>query len=282
MTEQQSDVAAALEYAENHLLVDQIAGAPDTIWLRERQVGGGEQWKEISTRDPNRPPERITGTTDVHTARSFIDAVKRWENPGQITYLDVPGRRIVTVLNPHRGVDLDPDPSTATDFGDHRVAVALRHTPEWEFWTTHEGLRDQEAFAEVIEHGEDEIVDPTATTMLAIAQNLHATVDGQFKSQRRLSDGSVSLQYEEAIQMTGGNGGVVTVPTEFKIGVAPFVGSRPYEVRCRLRTRLRSGVLSIGYELVRPDTILELAFKDISDQIVAEIIGAVLEGPIPR
>lgn len=275
-----SDTQAALEFAEQHTLADTITLGHSRILVRQRTLSPAtpgawvETWAEHSTRDPNAPPDRLSGTTAVYTSAAFVDAVKHLGDGSEVIYRDEPGRAIVAVLNA-------PE-ANAPNHGDHRVSLLLRHPTEWQRWFAgHNKIGEQEAFARRIEDGQDEIVDPSAAIMLDVAQHFHASVGAHFRQGRRLDNGQVTFAYEERVDAKAGAAGDLAIPGEFTIAVAPFVGVDPINVTCRLRYEAKGGTLKIGYSMRNPEGILEHAFSEIADACVGPLAGLVLEAPAP-
>lgn len=282
--------------------------------LSERAIPPG--WQVVYT-DNERyldNPRRAVGEIKVRSARGFIDAVKqRWPHgpvpdgesvagfrerqqealtatvekvgeagvaavplllgpPPVSLYADDSKQTLVAILNDDLG-------STA-GWRDHRVALDVTKTPEWEHWTKGQGLKSQEAFAEVIENGQLEITDPPPAVMLRIAETFEATVGVTFKKGAQIRDGAQTYVYEESIDASAG-GGTIAIPEGFTITVAPFLGGPRYVVKARLKTRLASGKFTIGYTLERPEETERSAFKDIATDVAAALSLTAVEGVAP-
>lgn len=278
---------AALAFAQANLPADTIDLGHSRILVRERALDPNsmrfeDRWREHSTRDPNRLPDlpdRVAETTAVYTTTSYIDAVKRYETVDQITYVDQPAGKLVTVLNPHRASAEGPyDPGVG--HGDHRVSLTLRHTPEYLAWQGGQGLHEQTDFARRMQDGELEIVDPAAATMLEIAETFHATGESVFKSASRLQDGRRQFRFEEDSTAKAGQDGTVEIPERFTIAMPIYVGGERYQMQCRLTWQLRP-TFKIGYTFIRPEVVLDHAFSSMVEEVTAEIAGLVLLGPVP-
>lgn len=285
-----SEAGAALAWAQAHLPQDKIDLGHDRILVRERtidphQMTFSDRWVEHSTRDPNKlpdAPDRVVGTTLVYTPTSYVDAVKRYENEQQITYVDQPNSQLVTVLNPPWPLDGKDDWDPAEPgHGDHRVALALQHTPEYLAWRDGQGLSEQATFARRMQDGELEILEPTAATMLEIAETFHATSESKFKSAKRLQDGRRQFVFEEDTSAKAGENGQVEIPERFKVSMPVYVGGDRYTFECRLSWELRPK-FRIGYKLIRPEVVLDHAFASIAGEVTGNIDGLVLNAPVPR
>lgn len=264
-----NDTAAALAFADNHALPDRIDLTDDLTLVRVRTE---ESWDAYDLEKYGSAPRRSRGTVNVHDAHSFVVAVT--ERGAATAYADEEKTALVAILN-----DDSPD---FPGWRDYRVSLALRPTPEWTAWKDGQQLGDQQRFAERIEDGLPEIVEPAGAIMLEIAQTFHASVGVEFRSANRLTDGQTQLAYIEDTKASAGKAGNVTIPETFKLVVRPFIGSDRFEVDARLRYRVAGGKLQIGYVLVRPDEVERNAFNDVVATAQAGLEGTTfLAGPAP-
>lgn len=267
------DVQAALEAAEPLVVEAAVGDHAHSVVRRSdtvRDVVDTERWQA--------EPDRARGTVTALTAAGFVKAVETLlevETYAANVYTDADQCKLVAVLN--------DDAGGIVGWRDHRVVLDLRPTPEWVLWTSRQGLGAQARFAETIEEGEAEIVRPAATEMLDLAQTFHASLAANFKVANRLTDGRTQLVYEEQTDAKAGAAGETSIPAEFVLGLRPFHGAQRYEVRARLRFRIKSGNLEIGYFLHRADDVRRMAFADVSAS-VGEALAALplIEGqPAP-
>lgn len=253
-----SDVAAALDAARANVEVIPHEAAPSVLVIAQRDDVSVNivDLEEFLDR-----PTRRKGTLRALTAAGFVRAVQRLEGEPSVVYADIDATRLVAVLN-------DDDGATP-GWRDLRVTYEPEQTPEWKHWIAGQGLGDQGAFAATLEGGETEIRDPSATSMLDLAQTFHASTSAKFKQAGRMRDGRVQLAYEEEIEATAGEG-LVAIPEKFTIEVRPFYGAEPRTIECKLRYRLDRGELRIGYTIHRPEEILRDAFiADVVEGTVA-------------
>lgn len=200
-------------------------------------------------------PNRKKGTTELHTQESFAHFVNEHKSDATHLYADRDGFRFVALFN---------DATTSgTGWGDHRAGLSLKKTPEWEHWTAKDGqMLGQVAFAEHVEDGLNEIVEPDAAYVLELAQTFHAHTGVEFKQAHTLESGERQFQYVEHTTAGAGRQEQLTIPKEIVLGIAPFEGTQPYKLVARLRYRLSDGKLSLGYKLDRPLDVLRAAFGD--------------------
>lgn len=215
-------------------------------------------------------PRRKTGVFSAHTGEAFISYLEKHSTPTTEVWADLTTQSVTAVINAHDKAGAD------AGWGDHRLKLTLKKTPAWEAWTTLNG-RDltQAQFAELLEERARDVVQPDAATLTEIARTFKATKSVKFESDTVLSSGQVQLEYRETIEAKAGQAGMIDIPDQFTIGVAPFEGGKPYAVLARLRFSIDGGALRIKYVLDRPTEVLRVAF----DEVIA-FIGAGVEAPL--
>jgi uncharacterized protein YfdQ (DUF2303 family) len=148
--------------------------------------------------------------------------------------------------------------------GDHTATLTLLRSPEWTAWAgSSEKQMGQQSFAEFIEDGARDIIEPSPADMLQVASGLHATTGGTFRKATNLANGQVNFHFDEQINGTV-SGTDKAVPTEFTIGLRPFMGCDRYRVDCRLRYRIREGALALHYKALHLEQITETALEAIA------------------
>lgn len=222
-------------------------------------------------------PFRKRGTMTVFDAASFNQVLADNADAGNISiYIDRTPERpsVVAVLNGH-------GPKGA-GWGDFRVAIGFRATPQWEKWKRIDGkLLDQAEFAEFVEDNLEDIADPPGASMLEIATYLQATRSVNFKSGIRLSSGAVQFQNLEDVQASVG-AGAIAVPETITLGIAPLFGSPSYSVPARFRWRVQDGKLKLGIKLQRVETMMAQIIEDIVAKIERGANVSVLDGLPPE
>lgn len=257
------------------------AGELREIDLRKRYsvvVPDGYQHRVVDLTDNLESPEHITGTVHLQTVADFARYVARHDSITTTTlWANIESGEIVAVLDDH-GSDGDDELGIA-GWGKHRAKLSLTPTEEWQHWSLMTGQSmTQERFAEHIEDGLREIREPTGAEMLEIAQTLKGSLKAEWKSAKRLHDGTVQMVYVEEATTTAGGGGDLAIPERFKLGIAPFVGEEKYSVEARLRYRMEGGKVTLGYKLDRPDEVVRDAIKHIADRLASQFEGRVFLG----
>ena len=208
-------------------------------------------------------PRTRRGRASLHDPSSFAAYVSRLHDPDATTvWADDKARRVVAVLNDH---------DTALDtagWRDHRIQLDIRVDPDWEAWTQANGkLMPQMMFGEFLEDHLAAIIDPPAAVLMDIAMTLVAKRGLSFEASSRLQSGDVGFTYREETTAKAGSKGTLEIPEQFRIRVAPFIGSDPIEIAARLRYRITGDGLMLGYRLDRPDLRELEAFGFIVDLI---------------
>lgn len=222
-------------------------------------------------------PWRASGSYVAATVDSFGDYVAAHLSATDTTvWIHPTDGTVVAVLNDHGDGQDDPR------WRDWRVRLDLRHTDEWNHWTSRDGkLGGQEEFAEHIEDGLTEIAEPSGAELLEIAQTFHASTSAQFRQASRLRDGRIQVRYDEEVNAAAGSSGELTIPEEISLVLSPYVGEQPVELVARLRYRVRGGNLAIGYKLDRPERVKREALERIADRVTERFPGRVFLGSPP-
>lgn len=238
--------------------------------------GGAGEMRIIDQEAGAATPYRKRGTVLVFDAASFNRIIADNSDAGNaVIYIDRDPAKpaISAVLNGHS----DEGPG----WGDFRVHLTPRPTPQWTKWRGIDGkMLPQAEFAEFIEDNLADIVDPPGAQALEIASHLEATRSASFKSAIRLNSGAVQLQNLEDLDAKVGPGRI-EVPTLFKLALAPFQGIPAYAVEARFRYRIADGRLLLGLKLQRIEDVMRAVLDDIVGQIDAPS-AAIVEGIPPE
>ena len=203
-------------------------------------------------------PRRIEANVSLTTARAFIKYVTDFSTDYTALFANLSDRKFTAKLDYH-------DPLNGPAWCKHTATYNCPIDSRWETWTKADGTAlSQTQFAQFIEDNLVDIVEPSGTDMLSIAKQLQAKKNIDFKSGQNLANGDVQFTYNET---TSGTAGTMDIPEEFKIGIPVFEGGDPYEVVARLRYRIHDGNLKMWYDLLRPERMVEDAFKEIQESI---------------
>lgn len=242
----------------------------------------GDRLHQVDLTGPEhtgRPP-RKAGTTVVRDVDSFLAYFDKHADDSTEVYADIERRTITAVLDAHTAED--------ARWGSHRLELRLRETSAWNAWMALDNhLVSQAKFAEFIEDNLLDLVEPTAATMLELAESFEATTSAEFQSSQRLDSGQRRFSYVEDVKAKAGHKGDITIPATLTLALRPFEGAEPYAVTARFKYRLdrQQGSLSLGFKIERPEDTLTSAFKDLRtliDDGIPEGIAVLNGAPASR
>lgn len=206
-------------------------------------------------------PRRQRGTVVLHDPASFGRFVKGQHIPGTMLFAHFNDASFTAVFNP--GDPADPN------FGDHRAFLRLRLSRQWKAWASmHKNWKTQHDFAEFLQDQLEDVVEPAAADLLAVAQNLQAKKNVNYKSGINLANGAIQFEYDEQVEAKGK--GFIEVPEVFVIGVPVYEGGESYRIRVRLRWRITGEKqLVFRVDLAEHDRVVEDAYN--TEQIAIEV-----------
>lgn len=164
------------------------------------------------------------------------------------------------IFDDHAAILTDPDADEVINpagWRRDRARLELGATPSWDRWSkANRRMLDQETFANLVEDGLGDIIDPDAADLLDMVQTMQGTVGANWRASHRNRDGQVQVSYVENVETRAGADGTLTVPQSITLRVAPFLGADPLEVNARLRTRVTGANLHIGIIIDRLEELL--------------------------
>lgn len=230
-----------------------------------------------------RGPHTRSGIVSVYTSESFSAYVNRFKDGTSVIFSDVIARKFTAILD-----YFEAGPTGAGSWDVHRVDLTLRHTPDWLTWAAaNKKEMDQSTFGQFIEDNLVNIAQPAGALIVQIARTLEAKVNAVFESDIRPENGSYAFKYAEDVQSQAGRGSL-QIPNEFTLVLQPFEGSKSYPVIARFRHKLRSGKLSMWFDLIRIEDVVRTAFAEEQDRIDGSVNSVetspelpILAGPAP-
>jgi len=244
------------------------AAAPIIVWPNGQRVDSLEKYQAT--------PVRKRADVKVKDHDSFIDYVKRHQEPGTILFgdLSTEGASFTAVIDYHLP---NADPA-ASDFkpgtpgwAAHKCTLALQHSPEWQAWAEKDGeVFDQAEFAQFLEENRLDIVEPEAGQIIDIAKSLEATTGSKFESAIRLDNGDRKFKYEQQTTAKAGERGELTIPEKLKLKLPVFVNGPEFPLEAFFRYRLQNGGLVLFYNIIRPHKVIEAAVEASRQAIEGE------------
>ncbi len=208
-------------------------------------------------------PRRLRQNLTFDDSASFVSYVNRFKTPTSTIFSCQKESTFTAVLDYH---DAPAEPAWAA----HIATLKLQTTEEWDAWrASNRRQMDQGEFAEFLEVHFRDIHDPPAATMLTMALAFEAKKDATFKSCQRLENGQVSFAYSEVVtaRTAGGN---LEVPSEFRLFLSVYKGHLQNYIDAKLRYRLREAKLTLWYDLVRPEKLVEASLLEVSSAIAKD------------
>ena len=220
--------------------------------------------------DSPRGVSRDVRLHDVDSLTRYITAYadytpEVWVSPGK----DSESPTVTAVLDPE-------------GWRHHIARLIFETTRDWRDWAAASDLlKPQTSFAEFVEDHLANFIKPDGATMLELAQSIRARTKSTFKSDRRLANGQVQLDYVESIDASAGKAGSIVIPDEIQIALQPTVGAKTYAVTGKFRFRLRDGDLALGVKVLNSDKVIESMLKDVTDGLKTALPDAlILQGRI--
>ncbi|HBT3044958.1 TPA: DUF2303 family protein [Klebsiella aerogenes] len=205
-------------------------------------------------------PSRIRQVTNLISPGSLIAYIQRFRDERSVVFADKTKTRIVAVLDFHHD-------SHYASWGDHKAIYDCPYSDDWKAWSGSDGNKmNQIDFAEFLENNiqnvapvGDNYSGPSGTELLEMVLAFQETRKVEFKSVKRLQDGTCQFQYSDDKSGPGNT----KIPEKISLAIAPFHNGSPYQVDARIRYRLRDGQLVLWYELIEPKKVIEHAFQEI-------------------
>lgn len=205
-------------------------------------------------------PSHIRQSVKLISAGSLIAYIKKYQDERTVVFADKENTCITSVLDYHQS-------ATAANWGGHRAYYDCPFSDDWKEWSAKDkSLMNQTDFAEFLENHIQNIAPvgdnykgPSGTDLLEMVLAFQETRKAEFKSVRRLSDGTFQMSYSDEKSGSGNT----SMPEKISLAISPFHNGTAYQVDARIRYRLRDGQLVLWYELVEPKKIIEHAFQEI-------------------
>lgn len=210
-------------------------------------------------------PTRIRQHLTVKTAQSLIDYANKFKVPGSAVFSDLDTLTVKAIFDYHNS-------PTEPHWAEHTVKYTCPHSKDWKTWSAkNDSAMSQIEFAQFLENNihciasEGNVV--SGAELLAMVLTFEETRKVEFKSVKRLQDGTMSFNYADE-KAGGGN---AQLPEEIVLGIQPFHNGDYYQIKARVRYRLKDGDLQLWYEMINPEKVIEDAFNTTIGQLKANI-----------
>ena len=234
----------------------------------------GETVRGLSDLIPT-TPDRIRTKVELDNVESFIAYLKEFKKPETRVFSNAHNsiHTFTALIDYH-----NPDkPSWIT----HKCILTLTETDEWEKWISKDNHPfSQLEFSLFIENNINEIINPDGATMLELALTLEASQDVKFRGKQNLQNGDTMLLSDVNTEMKAGKDGTITIPKELTLNIIPFKGLPPATIQARFRTILRNGQMTLGYQMIRPNLIIDTVIENTRQLITKEAMVPVFGGVV--
>ncbi|HHE3676576.1 TPA: DUF2303 family protein [Pasteurella multocida] len=199
-------------------------------------------------------PSRIRTKVSVSSEKSFIEYVNKFKIDGTSIFYDLEKLEAKAVFDYHSSPN---DPK----WGDHVANYQFKKSKDWTSWERkNKEAMDQIEFGAFLENNIHTIAADgnvaSGAELLAMVLAFEETRKSEFKSAHRLQDGTLSFTYTDEK-----SGGKTRLPEEIVLGIQPFHNGDYYQVKAKIRYRIRDARLSLWYELINPEKVIEDAFN---------------------
>lgn len=225
-------------------------------------------------------PARKAGTVKLKTQDSFMQYVNQHKQPQSQLYVAVNAKSadnplvVTAVLNDHFHGDLALSPPGWCDF---KAILVPDSSPEWKTWIGGNGQKmSQMEFATFIEDNihcfagnetEGGAGFPSGGEMLQMALAFEASSEKRIRSAVRIQSGGIQIEHvdtDDAATVSR-----MQAFDRFRLGLAPFWRGDSYPLEAKLRYRNTSGGLTLWYDLVRPDRVVDHAVEEMLAKVEA-------------
>lgn len=153
----------------------------------------------------------------------------------------------------------------------HRATFSLTYSVRWFEWhQKNKKSFSQKDFAEWIEDRARDFVAPKAGAMLDIARTLEAEGASKFNSALKEENNDVKFGFERTTNIKAGIKGDLTVPSRFTISIPVLEGEEPRVIELRLRYDLTEGKLTLSFDLLNLQQILDEVRQSVAVVIANE------------
>lgn len=239
-----TEITSLLDPVISKLEIQEVNGQPVIVMPNDCRLADLEDYLP--------KPRRIRQKQVFRSIDSFIKYVGKFSDDASVVFADSEQTRLTAYLDYHKS-------SASPAWCNHVAIYECPFSKEWKQWSAHDGNSfEQSNFAEFLEERSQDVVKPAGAELLEIALQFKVIRKAEFGSAIRLKTGEFQFQFSEENQK-----GTVELPEIIHIGIAPFHNGEKYEVKARLRYRLKDGKLTLSYNLIEPHRFVEHAFNEL-------------------
>ena len=157
-------------------------------------------------------PTRIDEKRKFDDLRGFVGYVNDYKTANTVAFAS---RERIQVIFDYHAKD-------APQWGSHAIEFTYKRSQRWQLWERNNNQwKSQEDFADFLDSGLEEIVDPSQASVLELVKNFRATVNAEAESQ--ISADGTNFSYRQTIK-GGAKKTDITIPDFLTVQVSPFDG----------------------------------------------------------
>lgn len=227
-----------------------------------------ERYDVRSLESLQQAPSRIRQNVSLISPGSLIAYIQRFRDERSVVFADKTRTRIVAILDFHQNAD-------SAAWADHKAVYDCPFSDDWISWDGRDNTKmNQIDFAEFLENNIKNVAPvgesyagPSGTELLEMVLAFQETRKSEFKSVKRLSDGTCQFAFSDEKSGSGNT----KMPEKISLAIAPFHNGALYQIDARIRYRLRDGQLVLWYELIEPKKVIEHAFQEIVTDMESQL-----------
>lgn len=222
-------------------------------------------------------PRFREGVANLHDVPSLVAYSKRYATRASVIYVDSARRCITAVLDDGDIPSIPPEAYVGRKADRAALSVAL--DPKFKLWTEFcSARRTQKDLIRFIEEYDSHFANPSGSEMRTLASKLDLKKNTTFKSVEKLEGAArdVSLQYETATNETGD----IKFPSQVTIRIPVLEHQAEAQIIIRLFFELEGNAVLFSLRIPDPTSIVELAWKNVREQLTAAMKEQSLEVPV--
>lgn len=204
MSEQKNLLETFLEHSATHsVLQNDAVGNPLVILKGNGEIASLEKYLGA--------PLRIKTEQEFCDLRGFVDYVNDFKTETTVCFTG--SREIRTIFDYHG--------KEQPRWGEHQALFKIQMSRRWEIWSkAHNQWMPQKQFADFLDSGLNEIINPSQAEILTLVQNFRATTSYEYDSEN--SSGREELRYRKIIQGGSSKSETITLPEYVTLALQPF------------------------------------------------------------
>lgn len=235
----------------------------------------GQAQKIESTEPFLAAPLRIKESRKFDDLRGFVGYINDYKTDSTVAFAS---RERIQVI-------FDYSAKNDPKWGSHKIEFTYKRSQRWQLWERNNNeWKPQEAFADFLDSGLEEITDPSQSSVLDMVKSFRATVNAQAESE--ITADGTHFSYSQTVK-GGPKKTDLTIPEFLTVQVSPFDGLSvlngliedvekripTYDFKAKLSWRMKQSA-----DASKPDFKVQLLNFDMAiDETLESVRGAIKE-----